>query len=65
MGQTIISFDQNLQKILENTMSIKPYQPLKKIDQNFAKGQCGPNRFVLALKILKSLYKIGELYGPS
>ena len=47
MGQTIISFDQNLQKILENTTSIKPYQPLKKIDQNFAKGQCGPNRLSL------------------
>ena len=36
MGQIILSLDQNLLKVLENT-TIKPHSPLKNINQNFVK----------------------------
>ena len=55
IGQFVLSFDQNLLRILENTTLIKQFQPMKKIDQNFVKGQYGPNHFVLDLIVHEML----------
>ena len=55
IGQFVLSFDQNLLRILENTTLIKQFQPMKKIDQNFVKGQYGTNHFVLDLIVHEML----------
>ena len=55
IGQFVLSFDQNLLRMLENTTLIKQFRPMKKIDQNFVKGQYGTNHFVLDLKVHEML----------
>lgn len=55
IGQFVLPFDQNLLRILENTTLIKQFQPMKKIDQNFVKGQYGTNHFVLDLIVHEML----------
>ena len=67
MVQTVLYFDQNMQKTWKNKTQIIRYQTSKKTDDNFVKGQYRSNRIqctVIHRKLLtltcglQSLFKI-------